>query len=169
MLQIYTPYRVAKRSWMAGGNEATCAAHPAASCCLKPCKSCWNIEFNSGDGWFHLTIELQNQSKLCYMLLCQITTRKTFRKTLTLAIPAGFVCTKVQSPRNAESFSSLSRISYSAWHHACANSGRCGATSAGCINPILPIDTAAFSCRLRGAFGCKRIGISLEISGLTHC
>ena len=29
----------------------------------------------------------------------------------TLAIPAGFVCTNVQSPRKAESFSSLSRIS----------------------------------------------------------
>lgn len=50
---------------MIGGNVATCAAHPASSCCLKPCSSVWNILFSSGDGWFHLIIELQNHNKLC--------------------------------------------------------------------------------------------------------
>ena len=42
------------------------------------------------------------------------------------------------------------------------------ATSPGCIRPILPIETVAFSCRLHGAFGCKRIGIRHEINGFTQ-
>ncbi len=63
----------------------------------------------------------------------------------TFIIPVGFACTSWQRPRNAESFSSLSRMSYSAWHHACANSFKRGATIEGCISPIRPIETAAFS------------------------
>lgn len=44
---------------------ATCAAQPPASCCLNPCRSAWNISLSSGEGWFHLTIELQNHKRLC--------------------------------------------------------------------------------------------------------
>ena len=157
---------------MAGGKEATWAAQPASSCCLNPWSRVWNILFNSGEGWFQRMMELQNHSKL-YM-------KKRHKLDLgdridelankqTLAIPAGFVCTSVQRPRKAESFSSLSRISYSAWHQAWANSWRCGATKFGCIRPILPMDTAAFSWRLLGALGCRRIGMSLEMRGWTHC
>lgn len=62
---IYTPYRTCSFSCMTGGNEDTCAAHPAASCCLKPFSSCWNMWFSSCEGLFHLTIALQNHSKLC--------------------------------------------------------------------------------------------------------
>lgn len=61
---LYTPYRVRSFSWMTGGKLATWAAQPAASCCLKPCSSWWNITFSSGDGWFHLTMALQNHKRL---------------------------------------------------------------------------------------------------------
>lgn len=60
----YTPYLAAKRSWMAGGKEATWAAQPASSCCLNPWSRVWNILFNSGEGWFQRMMELQNHSKL---------------------------------------------------------------------------------------------------------
>ena len=173
----YTPYRVASRSWMTGGNVATCAAQPTASCCLKPVRSCWNMLLSSGEGWFHRTIALQNHSRLCdtqrgprqYHTYIHIMRQEERSSPLTFVIPAGFVWTRVQRPRNAESFSSLSLISYSAWHHACANSGKSGATRDGCINPMRPIDTAAFSWRLLGALGWSRMGIKREISGGTHC
>lgn len=84
-------------------------------------------------------------------------------------MPTGFALTSVQKPRNAESFSSLSRISYSAWHHAGAKYARCGATRPGCMSPMRPIDTAAFSCRLRGALGVSRIGTSRWSRRSTHC
>lgn len=41
----------------------------------------------------------------------------TISQQHTFAIPAGLCCTRVHKPRKAESFSSLSRISYKAWHH----------------------------------------------------
>lgn len=62
---IYTPYRTCSFSCMTGGNDDTCAAHPAASCCLKPFNNCWNMWFSSCEGLFHLTIALQNHNKLC--------------------------------------------------------------------------------------------------------
>jgi hypothetical protein len=36
------------------------------------------------------------------------------------------------------------------------------------MSPIRPIETAEFSCRLRGALACRRIGIRRESSGSTH-
>ena len=50
---------------MTGGKVAICAAQPAASCCLKPCSSWWNITFSSCEGLFHFAIALQNQRRLC--------------------------------------------------------------------------------------------------------
>lgn len=169
---VHTPYLNCSLSWMAGGKLPTCTAHPCASCCLKPTSSYWNMEFSSADGLFHLTIALQNHNRLCQTRTapCQATRvhipeQNRYR---TLAMPAGFVCTSVHSPRKAESFSSLSLISCRAEHHAWANSGSRGATRRGCMRPMRPIDTAAFSCKLRGALGWRRIGINLETRGCTQ-
>ena len=75
----------------------------------------------------------------------------------------------MQRPRNAESFSSLYLISYSAWHHDSANSGKSDATRDRCISPMRPIDTVAFLWRLLGALGWSRMGIRRESSKRTHC
>lgn len=57
--------------------------------------------------------------------------------------PEGFRLIMLQMPRNAESFSSLSRILRSEEHHGRMNCCRWGATSSGHTNPRRPIVIAA--------------------------
>jgi hypothetical protein len=61
---FYTPYFCWSCWSITGGNAAVSFAHPAASCCLKPWRILANMSFSSGDGWVHLTMALQNHSKL---------------------------------------------------------------------------------------------------------
>lgn len=85
---------------------------PESKHTLNALNSVWNIPFNSGLGAFHRTIELQNHSRLCNPQ--SAADIKSVYASPTLAIPPGLTSTIVHNPRNALSFSSLSRISYNA-------------------------------------------------------
>jgi hypothetical protein len=62
---------------MTGGKLATCAAHSVSLDCLNPWSNVWNMLFNSGEGWFHRTMALQNQRRLCVNVNFEIYNEKS--------------------------------------------------------------------------------------------
>jgi hypothetical protein len=79
--------------------------------------------------------------------------------------PLGLLPINVQNPRNAESFSSLSRTSFNARINGAAKEGNCGATSSAQTSPIRPMQIAEFSRTGPGVLGAFITWIRRSRSG----
>ena len=93
----------------------------------------WNVSLRSSRGVFHEATASQKNMKCC-------------------RTPRGLTLIMAQIPRKAESFSSLSRMVRSVWHHMGRNWGKKGATSVGHTSPSRPMVMAVFSSRVLGVF-----------------
>lgn len=93
---------------------------------------------------------------------------ESWRSYHTLTTPCGLTLIISHRPLNADSFSSLSRMSFSALSHAWTNSSKCGATRAGQTKPNRPIVIAVFSSRVRGVSGLRTSGNSRWSNASTY-